>query len=55
MPKPPKPPSGGGGNNNCNALCNALVSNLQLASALNAAGFNMSVHLEYEETPTLEQ
>ncbi|MBJ9981106.1 hypothetical protein IBT50_20645 [Bacillus sp. S70] len=53
LPKPPKPPKppGGGNTNNCNSLCNAIASNLKLASDLNAAGFNVSVHLEYDETP----
>ncbi|WP_242230523.1 hypothetical protein [Bacillus cereus group sp. BfR-BA-01491] len=53
-PKPPKPPSGGGGGNtnNCNTLCNAIVANLALVNALNAAGNTVHLELNYNETPT---
>lgn len=54
-PKPPKPPSGGGGGgntNNCNTLCNAIVANLALVNALNAAGNPVHLELNYNLTPT---
>jgi len=54
-PKPPKPPSGGGGGsntNNCNTLCNAIPSSLALVNALNAAGGNYSLQLNYDVSPS---
>ncbi|GAB6482724.1 hypothetical protein bcgnr5376_55920 [Bacillus cereus] len=49
----PKPPSGGGGGNNnaCNSLCRAIAANLQLRNDLNAAGLNVELELNYDETP----
>lgn len=53
MPKPPGPPSGGGGTtNNCNALCNAIPSSLALGNALNTAGENFHLQLNYNLSPT---
>ncbi|MFD3217795.1 hypothetical protein [Bacillus sp. BR_7a] len=54
-PKPPKPPSGGGGGgntNNCNTLCNAIAANLALVNALNAAGEQVSLFLNYNTSQT---